>query len=156
MSSACSRTPKTATVSDKLSECEALEVGPCETKASGAGNVTIGGIATLAYIKKSTKQVAVVLPIAETKIYCQSEISELKGSIILPITPVNTKTTTLEMKIHQTGAGKQEFTKYENEKGELVTANLKWSSNNGIWFEAALEVIPTVKLTTAKSITISA
>jgi hypothetical protein len=145
---------KTASVSDKLQECSRPGIGACETTGAGPGKVTITGTAALAYVKKSTKQVALVLPIAETTIYCEEEPIRVKGSIILPITTINTKTTSLEMKIHEASAGKQEFTKYENEKNELLTAVLK--TNPPTWWEAGLEVKPTVLLTTSKSITVSA
>jgi hypothetical protein len=147
---------KAATVTDAMRECALFGEKPCETAKAGAGKVTITGSASLDYTKKTGKEVALVLSVGETKITCAEETLTIKGSIILPVTPVNTKTTKYQMTI-KGASGKQAVTQYENEKGEIKTASLTAQVGSGDPFWSAdLTLGQPLTLTTANALTISA
>ena len=149
---------KAASITASLGECGEWGLG-CETAKAKAGNVTLTGTGALSYVSKSSKTVGIVLNVPETKALCGPEhehVLIIKGTVILPVTPVNTKTTAYRSTIHQTSPGTQEITQYENEKGETVKAKLTASAEGSLFYEASLNIEHFVELTMAKAITISA
>jgi hypothetical protein len=128
----------------------------CSTAGAAAGHVVLAGTGTLAYINKASKVVGIVLTLPETEVECGGYAMLVKGSVIIPITPINTKTSELSMVIKESEIGKQEYTTYENEKGEVTTAYLRANLDDG-WEVIGFSVAEPVKLTDgSKSYTISA
>jgi hypothetical protein len=127
----------------------------CYTEGAELGTETFSGSATLAYIKKSEKKVGIVFTVNPTVIHCGSITEGVRGSIVIPITPINTLTSEPALVLEGNGAGVQEYRSYENEKGEVKKAYLELNWGAG-YKTAALEVTGQIKLATSRAVTIKA
>jgi hypothetical protein len=131
----------------------------CNTEGAEAGLVVLPWNATLVYIDKAKKEVGVLLELAKTTIIkCGVEPREVevkaKGSLIVPVTPVNTKTSKVDLAtLKGNGEGKQEVTEYESEIGEVEKAKLEVTAG-GTTAQGAVEVPEPLDLTANKSLTI--
>jgi hypothetical protein len=143
-----------------------LELASCgetshhyHTKGAPVGTIVVSGTGTLVYISKATKAVGVLFTPKETKVYEDggSETGasfEFWGNIVVPVTPIDTKTSKFELPFRKgKGAGEQEFTKYENEKGEVKSATLI-QYIGGYEGVADLYIDNNYSLTASKSLTI--
>jgi hypothetical protein len=127
----------------------------CHSVGSEQEHEVFSGNVSLDYIKKATKQVGIVLKLNEIPIVCGKTTINIKGGLVIPITPINTKTSTLDLRFNG-AAGIQEFTSYENEKGEIKhEAMLTWF---GVWRESDLVINEgkQLELPTSKAVTINA
>jgi len=104
----------------EVENCAKLSLGSCTSVGSPIGVQVFAGNGTLVYINKATKQVGVALKLNEGHILCGSgyEVAT-KGTVVIPITPINTETWTLHVVLKESN-GKQQFELYENEIGEIV------------------------------------
>jgi hypothetical protein len=128
----------------------------CKTSGAAEGHVIQPVTGTLVYLSKATKQVAVDLkPTVETEILCSTIEIINKGSVPAPITPVNTKASTFDLKISASEKNKQEYTHYENEQGKLTSAFFELNAGAG-WELAALNFSEQVTLASSKPLTIDA
>jgi hypothetical protein len=113
---------KTVPLTLELEHCRSgIEEG-CHTV--GSQNEVFSGNGSLVYIKKATKQVGVVLKLTEGHMLCGTQELRTQGALVIPITPINTKTSTLDVTLSGE-QGKSKFEFYENEKGESVRARLE-------------------------------
>ncbi len=122
---------KTATSKVTFEGCTSLGFKCTAGKTAGSIETEING--ELVWLSKAGLKAGQKLTLAkELSVTCSFIKITVKGSTLCPIEPVNTKTTTLKLSCKQTG-GKQEFTEYENEKGEKFKAITE--SNKGGGFE---------------------
>jgi hypothetical protein len=112
------------------------------------------------YIKKETKQVGLHLSYSEITVNESQEGKETKnwenirGALVIPVTPINTSTRKVDLVVNQS-KGKQEYTAYENEKGELVKEAFLEDSSS-FWAQAGLSEEGPIALETNKPLTIKA
>jgi hypothetical protein len=133
-----------------------LTAETCHSVGAASGVIVTSGSGSLVYLNKATKQVGVVLSVSEVNIECKGGIIwKLKGTVISPITPINTETTKYELRYRAKSDGIEEFTSYENEKGGQTNTELKVSLGSG-WASVSLEEGEALKLTASKSLEISA
>ncbi|HEV3047027.1 MAG TPA: hypothetical protein VGY13_06655 [Solirubrobacteraceae bacterium] len=149
---------KAASLTAELKNCKAEDKSnyQCSTSGAGTGDVVVSGSGTLNYIDKATKRVGLVLKVAKEEILCGGAYEYvIRGSIVIPLNPIDTKTSTLDMAIK--GLTKQEFTSYENESGEIKTAKLEVEVGAGfqplVW---NVGVVGEIALSASKPFTISA
>jgi hypothetical protein len=140
-------------------ELEHCQLGTKEFYTLGAepGHEVFAGSASLVYISKAKKEVGVLFTLPETNIYVEGELFQtVRGTIVVPLTPVSTKTTKVDLTIHGNGNGKPTVESYENEQGEVEKAKLELNSGGG-FKEAAFEVGGELQLTASegKSLTVS-
>ena len=150
---------KKLAMTDELTECvSANGFEKCNSVGAPTGVIRMSGSGTVVYIEKATKKVGVVLALATVTIHCGIEGTgiELKvhGNLLTSITPINTKTKTYEMPYKGT-LGKQELTKYENEKGESATATPELNFD-GVGYTPGAFTLSLLSVTTSKAVTISA
>jgi hypothetical protein len=142
-----------------------LELKRCSHNFAGASCRTFGapfeteilpGNASLVYINKAAGQVGIVFePNPQpVEVICSPEQPyHLRGAIVIPLTPLKTKTTTLSITANLV-KDSQEFVKYENEKGEMISAHLEAKVLSG-WTGSGLALGEKVSLTASKALTIS-
>jgi hypothetical protein len=145
---------KAASLTIELTGCRL--VGPevsCKTEGSPAEHIVLPGSGTLVYISKSTKKIGLLFNLPEVVYECEDGLGGgIRGSIVIPVTPINTKTTKFDLPIH--GAkGVQEPTEYENEKSEVKKARFEMEATAG-FTTAALQVEGENPLTTSKALTV--
>jgi hypothetical protein len=87
-------------------------------------------------------------------VVCGGFESFVRGSVVIPVTPINTKTSKVDWVIKGNGKGKPNVTSYENEKGEVKKAKLEVESVDGSR-ENAMEVNEELDLTASKLLTVS-
>ena len=122
--------------------------------ASENGHIVISGSGTLVFIDKAKNEVGILLPLKEVKLIAGTLKFSIRGSIVVPISPINTATHTFNLPIHEKSVGRQEVSSYENEKGEIENTSLavvlaeKEES-------ASIEVSGADQVTTGKLLTIS-
>ncbi len=142
----------------EFEKCVRKEGLKCKTAGAEAGLELLPGSGGLVYLDKAKKEVGIFLTLNETvKIECEEgEKLELRGTVLIPVTPVNTETTKVNLAaIHSDGKGKQTVETYENEKGEVEKAKLELEAGGG--FKAgAIEIAEALDLTANKSLTIEA
>jgi hypothetical protein len=128
----------------------------CKTEGAAAGTVVLfgNGTGSPVYIDKAKTEIGVLLGVTETVITCNELKVKVKGTVVVPVTPVNTKTTKVDLAFKGNGKGKPTVENYENEKGESEKAHLELKVD-GEDEEAALEVPEEIPLTANKSLTIS-
>jgi hypothetical protein len=128
----------------------------CKTEGAAAGTVVLfgNGTGSPVYIDKAKTEIGVLLGVTETVITCNELKVKVKGTVVVPVTPVNTKTTKVDLAFKGNGKGKPTVESYENEKGESEKAHLELKVD-GEDEEAALEVPEEIPLTANKSLTIS-
>jgi hypothetical protein len=145
---------KAASLTLAFTGCKANLEGSCHTSGAPEGQETLSGTGSLVYIKKTTKQVGLLLAVSATKILCGNVTINVRGSIVIPVTPINTLTSALTIIVHGTN-GKSEFRSYENEKGETKGAHLE--TNIGVGYEeSCLFVEGQSRLATSSPLTIFA
>jgi hypothetical protein len=83
--------------------------------------------------------------VKEFKLECGSIAFTIKGSILGELTPANTKTTSYTLNLRTTSGG-QEYTTFENDSGEKVSASLL--AEAGLGFNKVTEEVEVNKLTT--------
>lgn len=128
---------KVGTFNLEMKECLLPGTGDCHSKGNATGVVSLPGKLDLAYIEKSTKKTGLVFLLNETEVICKlvgTFTLLTKGGFIGLITPINSKTKKVTVKVVKKMLGLQEFTKYENEKGEVVNIQIE-ASNSGLPFE---------------------
>jgi hypothetical protein len=143
---------KTASLSIELRDCKDGAGYYCEFGEKGSDVEYFSGSASLAYLNKAKKEVGLVLTQKRIKGDCISESAWIQGGLIIPITPVNTKTSKPTFTIRGNGKGVQEFQSYENEKGEVVKSHLELNLGSGP-IMAALET-GALSLTASKALTV--
>jgi hypothetical protein len=154
----CSENKTEGTITGAKAVSLTLEWAGCSSgwhsEGSPEGHIVLTGTGTLTYIARSTEQVGIVLAIKEVKLLATGGTSiKLRGSLVIPITPLNTETTKFALPIHETSLGEQEFGAYENENRETVGARPQIEF--GTAFErAGIEVQGGNELTTGKHLTI--
>ncbi|HXN37326.1 MAG TPA: hypothetical protein VN892_04755 [Solirubrobacteraceae bacterium] len=144
---------KSVSLTTEFEGCRLDATNICSTKGAAAGHVVLPWSGTLVYIDKATKQVGIVLKLTEKLIFeCGSWSAPIKGSILIPVTPINTKTSKLGVAIHHGKAeGQPEYKEYENEKGEVEKTHFEV----GTHVENNLNVAGEPQLAAGKSFTIS-
>jgi hypothetical protein len=144
---------KTATLAVELRNCENAEKTTCEFGEKGSAVEYFAGSANLVYINKAKKEVGLVLTLKKTKGECfGGAIATIQGSFVIPITPVNAKTSKPVLTITGNGKGVQTVGSYENEKSEVVKTHLEVNWGTG-FIMAALET-GTLSLTANKALTV--
>lgn len=118
-------------------------------------NFSMSGTGSLVYLNKATKAVGVVLPLGVHYIACDEGAFEekYKGTIISPITPINTETTKPELRYALNTKMEDEITEYENEKGEKVATKFEWSESPPLWERGGLWT-GAISLTSSRGLTI--
>jgi hypothetical protein len=126
------------------------------SEGAAEGHIVVTGTGQLTYISRDAEQVGIVLSLKEAKVWIGgSEDIILNGSLLIPITPLNSETSKLALPIHSVGLGVQEVITYEAEGRYQLSAFpliLFGTSSKS----AGLEVSGTNELTTGKSVTVSA
>jgi hypothetical protein len=153
----CSENKTEGTITGAKAVSLTLEWAGCSsgwhTEGSPEGRVVITGTGTLSFISRSTEKVGVVVAIKEAKLLSGSTSIKLRGSLVIPITPLHTETSKFAMPIHETGLGEQEFGSYENENREVVEARPQIVFGTS-FKKAGIEVQGGNELTSGKSLTI--
>ncbi len=150
---------KTASLTIDVEGCEDPGEEQCSSSGAAKGIVVLSGSASPVYLEKATKNVGVLLPVGTIDIECAGGLQyTLSGSLLSPITPVNTETTKFELRYAENKAGtEEEYTSYENEKGEKISARFVF--NDGAGNSGAILYVPKrkkIQLTTSEAFTISA
>jgi hypothetical protein len=127
----------------------------CKTPGAGAGVEILSGTGGLFYIAKAEKRAGVPFALTATEIVCGTLKVKVRGTIVIPITPLNAKTTKLALPFTGNGSGKATYTTYENEKGEVIKAKLEANFGSG-YKESALELAETLEPTASEALTITA
>jgi hypothetical protein len=129
------------------------------TQGAGEGDLVMPYTASLVYINKATKEVGLLLklPAPEVIVRGNEKTLELaiRGSILVPLTPVNTKTSKLGLTFEGTG-GNQAVSVYENEKGEKQKAKLESEPVSGGWWTTAFNMSGQISLAASKPLTVDA
>src|ERR1700722_5986380 len=73
------------------------------TEGAPEGHVVITGIGHLNYISSSPAKVGLVLAINETKLIAGSSYIKLRGSLVIPVGPLNTEAVKLGLPTHEHG-----------------------------------------------------
>jgi hypothetical protein len=140
---------KTSESTVKFEGCEAFGF-KCSSSGAKSGVIETSIDSTLVYLAKEGKATTTVgedLQLAkEVSITCLIVTLKVKGSTLCPITPINTKTKTLTLTCKDT-KGIQEYTEYENEKGEIVK-DITETTKGGKTFQSGLESTETLELST--------
>ena len=132
--------------------------GPLNVKCTSSGAKT-GNIETeinseLVWLSKSGLKAGEKLALAkELSISCSIIKIKVRGATLCPVEPVNVRTTTVKLVCRQSG-GKQEFTEYENEKGEKFKA-ITESSKGGAFEESGLASTETLTFSEPGEIRVS-
>ncbi|MFI4991498.1 MAG: hypothetical protein ACHQHO_11375 [Solirubrobacterales bacterium] len=109
----------------------------CTSSGAKGGNIETEVNSELVWLSKASLKAGEKLTLAkEVTIACSFIKLIVKGSTLCPVEPVNTKTTAFKIICKQSG-GKQEFTEYENEKGEKIKA-ITETNKSGSFEESAL------------------
>jgi hypothetical protein len=145
---------KAASLTLELEGCRTEASSTCHSAGAAEGHVVVSGAAALDYISKATKRVGLVLKLNEVEVSCGGvEYALIRGSVVVPVTPINTKTSKVDLVI-KTVSGKQEVSSYENEKGEVKTVKLEMAIP--AWENVTFEVGQEIKLASSKPLTIDA
>jgi len=142
----------------ELEKCMKPDGVKCKTPGAEEGLDVLPGSGGLVYIDKAKKEVGILLTLNEVvKIECEEEDEdqELRGTTVIPLTPVNTETTKVDLAIHSNSKGKPAVESYENEKGEVEKAKLELEAGSGVK-PGAIEIGEELDLTANKSLTIEA
>ncbi len=148
---------KSATLTLEVKSCHQSE-RYYHTEGAKEGTLVLPCTANVVYIKKATKQVGLLvkLPAPYVTVLTESGIHlGVRGSILVPVTPVNTRTSTLKIAVHAS-KNKPEVNEYENEQGEIVKAHLESEPFGGGWWASALHIEGEPSLSTAVPVTLDA
>jgi hypothetical protein len=150
---------KTTSLTDTLERCHEAGLGAetCNTVGAAQGVVVLSGNATPVYISKATKKTALLWSLHKVSVEWRGVVWKISGSLLSPVSPINTETTKFELAWHQSREyqGEEEFMSYENEKGELVRTEFTVNTGPG-QVAAALEIPKGFPFTTTKSMKVSA
>jgi|GEM_PF-7077774 hypothetical protein len=153
----CSENKTEGTITGAKAVSLTLEWAGCSlgwhTEGSPEGHIVVTGTGSLRYISRAKEQVGVVLAIKEVKILSGGEYIKMRGSLVIPITPLNTETGKFTLPIHEKSLGEQEFGSYENESREVITARPEIEYGTSLK-RAGIEVTGSNELTASKSVTI--
>jgi hypothetical protein len=153
----CSENKTQGTITGSKAVSLTLEWAGCSSgwhsEGSAEGHIVLTGTGTLTYIARSTEKVGIVLAIKEVKLLSGSSYIKLRGSLVIPITPLNTETNKFALPIHEAGLGEQEISTYENENREVTEARPQIEFGTA-FKRAGIEVQGGNELTTGKSLTI--
>jgi hypothetical protein len=153
----CSSNKTEGTITSAKAVSLTLEWTGCSSgwHSEGApeGHIIVTGTGSLSYISRSSGQVGVVLAIKEVKLLTGSSYIKLRGSLVIPITPLNTEASKFALPIHEKGLGEQEFASYESESGKVIEARPQIEFGSA-FKKAAIEVQGSNELTTGKPLTI--
>jgi hypothetical protein len=138
----------------ELKECETHAGSKCNTTGSEAGLVILSASASPVYIKKAENQVGMLLTLNATAFTCGTKTVKARGTIVNPVTPINTITSELGLAFTGNGEGTPTYTGYEGEKGEAETVKLEVNYGSG-YKGGAFETGEKLELTANKSFTIS-
>jgi hypothetical protein len=127
----------------------------CTTVGAAEDHEVLTGSGSLVYINKATKVVGIVLTVNPSEIKCGSTKIKVEGGLNIPVTPLNTATSKVDLSITCRLTGKQQYSSYENEKGEKVNDYFFTNFGTG-YLESCLNVSEEIKLTTSKPVTIDA
>jgi hypothetical protein len=113
---------KVASVTLEFTGCAFYEKPVWTGELWETGTVVLQGIGTPVYIDKAEKKVALLDVLTKTSLkFSEGTFAQIKGTLLIPVTPLNTSTTKFALPIHKTGgAGLQEYRSRENEKNEVV------------------------------------
>jgi hypothetical protein len=137
----------------ELGGCGYGGTSACSTKGAESGTIVLSGSGSPVYIEKATKKVGILFNLHEVEVSCGGFGFRLRHSIVIPVSPVNTKTSALTLSIKEGRSLQNEYRSYENEKGEKVSAYLQESWSREGWTEADWSAgEPT--LTTSKPVTL--
>ena len=101
----------------------------CTSEDAEKGHIVTNGSGRLYYVEKATKTVGVLLKVVTVE--C-GFLFRTRGAAVVRISPVNIETKAVDLpSIRGNGKGKNNQTKYENEKGEAKTELLEWEFGNG-------------------------
>jgi hypothetical protein len=116
----------------------------CKTAGAASGVDVFSATGVPFYISKAEKQVGIRFTLGATvTITCgKSSEAKVRGSFLVPVTPVNTKASDFELLIHGNGFGEgvPTYTTYENEKGEAEKVELEGNFGAG-YKESAFEAV---------------
>jgi hypothetical protein len=150
---------KSVSLTTDLEGCieKGLKSRECSSTGAANGVIVLSGKGSLAYLEKTTKKAGVVLPAGEVKVTCKESGAKytIDGSILSPITAVNSEITKYELRYRQKTPGEEEYTSYENESGKKVKTEFLLEAPEWIE-ELGLEITPKIQLTATKAFTISA
>jgi hypothetical protein len=125
--------PKADRATITFTGCEAFGL-KCNSKGAKAGEIALEVTSELVYINGGKHEVGDILTLkSELTIECTAfQKLKIKGAVLCPITPVNTKTGTLTL-THKATKGVQEPTEYEmkkakNSKRRLLKPRVKASN----------------------------
>jgi hypothetical protein len=148
---------KVASLTSEMTGCKNSGGYSFHSIGAPEGDINLPGTAALDYTSKSTKKVALVVKLKETELRSESDGVEwfVKGSVVMPLTPINTLTSKLDITIKESKTpGLQEVSEYENEKGELKKAKLEMEWGGG--FVQTSWNVGEIPLTSSKSLTVDA
>ncbi len=145
---------KALNVSMEFTKC-ATSGTKCNTVGAGAGVEVLSGTAGVVYINKAERLAGTILTLSASEIVCGTTKAKVRGSVLVPVTPTNTKTTQFDLALTGNGEGGPTYTGYENEKGEAKEAELEVNLGTG-YRKAALEVAETLKLNAGETLMLEA
>jgi len=153
----CSENATEGTITGPKTVSLTLDWAGCSSgwhsEGSAEGHVVLTGTGTLTYIKRSPEQVGIVVAIKEVKIISGGSSIKLRGSLVIPVTPLGKETSKLALPIHTKSLGVQEFTSYENEKLETIEARPEIEFGSA-FKQAGIELQGGNELTTGTPLTI--
>jgi len=119
----------------------------CTGEGDSSGVILLSGEWGLA--AKGSKEAFLLVGLSTAHVTCATTSVQIKGWMLMPITPLETETTRYTVTAKQS-RGKSEFTEYENGDGEKISAVLLVSLNSEAFKEAGAEVTEG-KVTTEKT-----
>jgi len=135
---ACSSNKTTGEVTSAKITSLSLEWAGCvdkgtseHSKGAPEGDIVVSGSASLVFINQAKKEVGILFTLKETQIEAGATKLRLSGSVLIPISPINTETRNFDLSINQESPGKQKYKNYENEKGEAEYAALQVKLGEG-------------------------
>lgn len=125
------------------------------SEGAAEGHIVVTGTGQLTYISRDAEQVGIVLSLKEAKVWIGGSDIVLNGSLLIPVTPLNSETSKLGLPIHTVSLGVQEVITYEAEGRYALSAfpQILFGTSSKA---AGLEVSGTNEVTTGKSVTVSA
>jgi hypothetical protein len=143
---------KLGTFDIDFKECSSeITGGKCTSEGDAEGIILTEGTWHLVLTTKSGTDVHLIwFLVKEFKTNCNGVIITTKGNVLGEITPANKLTKAYKIKVETTGSGStlaQEYTSFENDSGELVSASLLSAAALG--FHVATEKSENNTITTA-------
>jgi hypothetical protein len=120
--------PKALSVTTELEGCVDSQNGKeCHSKGLAEGHLVINGDGQLVYLSKAKKEVATILTLP-AKFECGTATGVTEGGALIPLKPVNKKSSDLTFKAEARGAALNEQVpaEYENEKGKTMSEHIEW------------------------------